>query len=352
MPIALTHLIAGAVILLAGSSAAIADPDDSVWYQPPQQPTPAPPSASPTPSQPSQPSGSNSVRVRVRSGSYYYHGGDYYYPFGTGYPIITYGRGSGFYGRYYYPRSYRYYRTYDNPDTSTLIELARRYDPQLIGVDPNAEPPTDRERGEEAMRRGNYSDAISLFASAADEQRRSEADDAQPNRQAQRLLGIAYAADGQFDKAGEQLAEAFAADPSLRTIPIRGEELFGPALELNSIVSRAVGYAHRKPSYESWFTVAVLMQAQGKNDLANEMIQRAEAARDAPASTTPSDAQQPEPADAKPAKPTVEPDTEAERLRRELQESTERLLETQRRLEEMKRKKEQAETESGDEADV
>lgn len=345
MPVSCTYLMLSGAVLLSGSIVATAGPDDSVWYQPPSRPSTPAPNATPTPNPPSQPSGSSSIHVRIGGGSYYYGGDGYYYPFGTGYPTILYGRGSGFYGRYYYPRSYRYYRTYDNPDTSTLIELARRYDPALIGVDPNAEPPTDRERGEQAMRRGNYDDAIALFASAADDQRRSDDADAQPNRQAQRLLGIAHAAGGQFDKAGEQLAEAFEKDPSLRTIPLRGDELFGQALELNSIVSRAVGYAHRKPSYESWFTVAVLMQAQGKNELANEMIQRAEDARNAGTAASPSDAQQPKPDDAKPARPAAEPETEAERLRRELQESTERLLETQRRLEEMKRKKEQAESE-------
>ncbi|XHC26073.1 tetratricopeptide repeat protein [Phycisphaerales bacterium ac7] len=348
MPLSTNIVLAAGLLVVAGVTPALAGPDDSVWYQSPQQAPPSTPSATPAPSQPS----GSSVQVCASSGSVYFNvgGGDYYYPFGTNYPIITYGRG-GYYGRYYYPRSYRYYRTYDTPDTSTLIELARRYDPALIGADANAEPPTDRELGERAMRRGDYEQAIVLFASAADEQRRSETGAAQPNRQAQRLLGIAYAADGQYDTAGGQLAEAFEADPSLRTIPIRGDELFGPGLELNSIVSRAVGHAHRKPSYEAWFTVAVLMQAQGKNELANEMIQRAEAARKA-AATPPGDAQAPKPIDAKPAKPAVEPETEADRLRRELQESTERLLETQRRLEEMKRKQQQTEAESEDDTDA
>ncbi len=334
--------------LVAGT--AIASPDDSVWYQPSRpavQPNPAPPKATP-------PTQGPTVTVRVR-GTSNRSSGDFYYPSGPGYPNVHpyyYGYGRGFYyGRYYYPTSSRYYRTYDSPDTSTLIELARRYDPQLVGVDPNAEPPTARELGEQAMKQGDYSDAITKFSEAHDEQKRSDAASDQPNRQAQRLLGIAYAADRQFEFAGKQLVEAFEADPSLRNLPIRGEDLFKSGLELNAVVSRAVGYAHRHPSYETWFTVAVLMQAQGKNDLANEMIKRAEAARDAASgqpAASPAE-QKPDQVAPKPVERT--PESEADRLRRELRESTERLEETKHRLEEIKRKQREAEQQSGDGTD-
>ncbi|MFG0292113.1 MAG: hypothetical protein ACF8MJ_03050 [Phycisphaerales bacterium JB050] len=346
--------ISSVLVFIAGS--ALAGPDDSPWYQtgrPAAQPTPAEPATPTTPSATTPKSGS-SVSVRVGASRYSY-GGDYYYPSGTGYPNVHpyyYGYGRGFYyGRYYYPTNWRYIRTYDTPDTSTLIELARRYDPQLIGADPNAEPPTSLELGEIAMKRAEYAEAITKFAEAHDEQKRAEAGSDQPNRQAQRLLGIAYAADRQFEFAGKQLAEAFETDASLRNLPIRGEDLFKDGLELTSIVSRAVGYAHRKPSYESWFTVAVLMQAQGKNDLANDMIKRAEAARSAASGQNTAEptepAQQTPQAAPKPAKRPSE--TEADRLRRELRESTERLEETKHRLEEIKRKQREAAKESGTE---
>ena len=351
MALARKLTLTAGLLLFGGTTTGHAGPDDSVWYQAPR--TSRPPAPSPAP--PSQASGP-SFKFSGGSGSVYFNVGssDYYYPHGTGYPFITYGRRRGFYGRYYYPRSWRYYRTYDSPDTSTLIELARRYDPALIGVDPNAEPPTNLELGQGALRQGVYADAISLLALAVDEQRREETEESQPNRQAQRLLGIAYAAAGQYEQAGEQFAEAFETDASLRTIPLRGDDLFNRTLELNSIVSRAVGHAHRNPSYESWFTVAVLMQAQGRNDLANTMIQRAEAARTDAEQTedTPGEAE----AEAKPdeasTKPETEPETEAERLRRELRESTERLHETQRRLDEMKRKQKEAESETESESEA
>jgi tetratricopeptide (TPR) repeat protein len=343
-------LVTAAIAFSAGSC--VAGPDDSVWYQPNQ------PAAQPTPSNPAPPSTNSpmprsSVTVRV-GGSIYSYGGDFYYPSGTGYPNVHpyyygYGRRS-YYGRYYSPSNWRYYRTYDTPDTSTLIELARRYDPELIGVDPNAEPPTARELGEIAMKNAEYGEAITKFSEAHDEQKRADSASDQPNRQAQRLLGIAYAADRQFEFAGQQLVAAFETDPSLRNLPIRGEDLFKDGLELNSVVSRAVGFAHRNPSYESWFTVAVLMQAQGKNDLANDMIKRAEAAR----SSASVEQQTDKPADQTPPQATPKPaerapETEAERLRRELRESTERLEETKHRLEEIKRKQREAEQDAGGE---
>jgi hypothetical protein len=337
-PLLIASVVAGA------ASVSFAGPDDSVWYQRPSASTPA---ATPTPTAPptrSSPSADISVSFS--------YGGDFYYPSGTGYPRVHpfyYGFGRGSYGRYYYPRSYRYYRVYDTPDTSTLIELARRYDPQLLGQGANAEPPSARELGERAMRAGDYSEAISLFAEASNQQQRSDGDADQPDRQAQRLLGIAHAADHQFEQAGLLLVDAFETDASLRTMPIRGDDLFESGLELNSVVSQAVGHAHRHPSYESWFTVAVLMQAQGKNDLANKMIERGEAARAKAAQAAQAEGQAPTDAgpapDAAPSRREREPETEAERLRRELRESTERLEETKRRLEEIRRKR--AESEQG-----
>ncbi len=331
--------------------------DNSVWYGSSgsgSSPAPAP-APQPTPSPNPAPSHTHSgITITGSYGQLY--GGGTYYPFGGGSnPIVirygNYGRSypSMVYGRYYWPRDYRYYRRYDSPDTSTLVELARRYDPALIGADPNAEPPTARELGEAALRAGRYEQAITEFLEAAQQERQDNADSDNPTRQAQRLLGIAYAAAKQFDQAGTQLSEAFEVDPSLRTLPIRGNDLFPSGLELNSIVSRAVGHAHRHPSYDSWFTVAVLMQAQGKNDLANTMIERAEAARDAarPESTTPPEAQKDrDPAPAEQVRPKPAKETEAERLKRELEQSMERMLETQRRLDELKRK--QAESDNSD----
>lgn len=345
-----TAFLAAACGLLTAVPEAIAQSsDNSVGYSSPSQntSTPSQPNTqSPPPVQP-QPSGSGYTRGRSIS---YYSGGRYY-SFGVGDPSIYIGPGNSYfgraYGRYYWPRDYRYFRRYDSPDSSTLIELARRYDPQLIGADPNAEPPTARELGVQALQAGQYEAAIAQFAEAAAEERRdTEGDEA--IRQAQRLLGIAYAAAKRFDEAGTQLTAAFEADPSLRTIPIRGEDLFPDGLELSSIVSRAVGHAHSNPSYDSWFTVAVLMQAQGRNDLANTMIKRGEDARAAnaskPAGEATPDTESPE---AKPEPEQRKPsgDSEADRLRRELERSTERLLETQRRLEELKRK--QAESDGG-----
>lgn len=263
-----------------------------------------------------------------------------YISFGPGNSNIVIRRG-GYYGRYYSPWYDRYYRRYDVPDTATLVELARRYDPQLLGAEANAEPPTDRQRGEHALRAGRYADAVAFLASAADAEQRDIEEGAQPVRQAQRLLGIAYASNREFEKAAEMLVDAFEVDPTLRNLPLRGADLFGPGLELNTITSRAVGYAHRHPSYGSWFTVAVLMQAQGKTDLANQMIERAEAARAAEqhTPTEPSGEAAPAaPERVEPVKRERRPETEAERLRRDLERSTERMLETQRRLEEMERK--------------
>jgi len=308
--------------------------DNSVWYSPPNSGSQTTPTPAPSPQPSLQPHTHTPVVSYGGYGGYY--GGGRYYSFGGGSSnriIVRYGNfgntyPSQVYGRYYWPRDYRYYRRYDSPDTSTLVELARRYDPGLIGADPNAEPPTSREIGEAALRAGEYERAITEFATATQEELAASEDAEQPGRQSQRLLGLAYAAAKQFDEAGEQLTQAYEADPNLRTLPIRGGDLFSSGLELNSIVSRAVGHAHRHPSYNSWFTVAVLMQAQGKNDLANTMIERAEASRASESASEGEGAAAEEPTQAEPANPRSDPakESEADRLRRELERSMERML--------------------------
>lgn len=238
-----------------------------------------------------------------------------------GYPFV---RGSGYYsGGYRHGRYYRYrtrdgfvrdrrnrYDRYDRydplyMDTATLVELARRLDPQLIN--PNATPqtvepaPTALELGRRAMHDGEFEAAITHYAEAADGQRREEAEETIPaelhDREAQRLLGLAYAAHGSFVTAARELRAAYREDPSLARRPLHGETVFGDERTLKRLVRRAVSNAHREKSSDAWFLVGVLMQAEGRYDRAREMMQRADAMRgtEVPEEDTPEHTDLPDP---------------------------------------------------------
>ena len=178
-------------------------------------------------------------------------------------------------------------------DTATLVELARRLDPQL--VNPNAAPaeveapPEPEEQAKAAMLDGDYQTAITLYAELADQQRRQEAEDAVADdlrdRSHQRLLALAYAASGQFEAAAENFREAYDDDASLARKPLLGTRYFSDDAELRRLVQKAVGFANRERTSDSWYLVSMLMQAQGRFDRANQMMERAQAMRSTPVNT-------------------------------------------------------------------
>lgn len=221
---------------------------------------------------------------RTSGGRHYYHG----------YVAIPPSVGSRafrdgyYYDDYYWDRYDRYDPLY--MDTATLVELARRLDPQL--VNPNAAPAesdasdageTREERFEsarQAMLNQQFDEAIAIYAELSDEQRRSEAEADTPaelrDASAQRLLALAYARNNNFELAAENFREAYERDGSLAQKPLRGSRFFADESELERLVRRAVTNAHREKTADAWYLVAMLMQSQGRYERANRMMQRAE----------------------------------------------------------------------------
>ncbi len=208
------------------------------------------------------------------------------------YPYLYFGYRS--YGRGYYDYDDEYYYD-DDPsvDAAALLRLARAVDPQL--VNPNAAPattpkrPSRLESAQRAMLRGDFDSAISVYAELADRQRRDDLENARPtelnDRSAQRLLALAYAAKGEFDLASENFREAYEEDPSLARKPLRGAQYFDDDGDLRTLVQRAVAHANRSRTSDSWYLVGMLMQAEGRYQRANQMMERAEALKNAPVPT-------------------------------------------------------------------
>ncbi|MBL4809970.1 MAG: hypothetical protein JKY43_07950, partial [Phycisphaerales bacterium] len=91
-----------------------------------------------------------------------------------------------------------------------------------------------------------------------------------------REMAVALLEGRRVADAGKLMYEAYVQDPELGIMPVNGL-ILGESKELMmKLVVRAVRAAHREPSAQGWLLVAVLMQAQGRVELAGEMLDRAD----------------------------------------------------------------------------
>jgi hypothetical protein len=137
------------------------------------------------------------------------------------------------------------------------------------------------DEGIEALRAGRFVDARLIYLERAQERREKEesGEVAGVDREALRLAGFAAAGAGRFAEAERLMTQAYEEDSSLAVSPLRGKALVGGPLEMRRLVTGAVAFAHREPSAGAWNTVAWLMQAEGRHDLARTMAERGEALR-------------------------------------------------------------------------
>lgn len=167
-----------------------------------------------------------------------------------------------------------------------LVGVESKIDPNLRLMPPGA-------GGEEAestqppsavvlLRRGEYHEAARALRemesagadSEAEEREQAGGELTEPQRG--RLLAIALAGDGNLNQAAATLLAAYQHEPGLALRPLDGEALFKGPLELRRLVTSAVRRAHQAESAEAWLLVAVLMQTEGRDRLAAEMLARAE----------------------------------------------------------------------------
>ncbi|MBL0928163.1 MAG: hypothetical protein IBJ11_11015, partial [Phycisphaerales bacterium] len=172
----------------------------------------------------------------------------------------------------------------------TLLELARRLDPQL--VDPSAMPGAGpaapvppRDEALVAFRARDYERAVGEYTSRAAAQREAESlstaeSPVEVNRGAQRMLALALAAAGQFARAERELEDAYAADPSLGSRRVHGEMIFASGEDLRDLTALAVRRAQLSAARSSWFLAAVLTQAEGRDDDARRLLSRSREARE------------------------------------------------------------------------
>lgn len=146
-----------------------------------------------------------------------------------------------------------------------------RIDPNLVihpPKDTSAEAPAPPTATELIFRRA-YAEATETLERAL----REAPDD--PERR--RLLALARAGERDFADAADQIHQVYAADPDIAVYPLDGDALFDSPLELRRLVVGAVRHAQRSGTARAWLLVAVLMQAEGRDDVAFKMLGRADA---------------------------------------------------------------------------
>lgn len=155
--------------------------------------------------------------------------------------------------------------------------LTYMYDPNLLpgatqrslAEQQNVAPapaPTQYDYGVEAFRM-RQSDAAVKYLTAAITKDKEDTG-------AMRLLALALLDTRQADDAVAMLRQAYRIDPTLASRAIDVDMLGLNSARRSDLINRAVEYANRVGSGSSWLMVSVLMQADGRFDLARRMLKR------------------------------------------------------------------------------
>jgi len=91
-----------------------------------------------------------------------------------------------------------------------------------------------------------------------------------------RVLAVACLTDRDHARGCREMLEAYRTFPPLASMPFDVEALPGGTSELRDLTRRAVRMAHRSQQPADWLTVVVLMQAEGRSEVAMSVLDRAE----------------------------------------------------------------------------
>lgn len=150
------------------------------------------------------------------------------------------------------------------------------YDPNLIpGANrpsaesqkpPPAPEPTAFEKGLLAFRAGRSADAARIWKDVVQKDHEDIT--------TMRLLAIALFEAREVDNAAAMMRQAYRADPTLATRELDVDLLNLSPSRRGVLVNRASEYANRIGSASGWLSVTVLMQADGRYELARKMLKR------------------------------------------------------------------------------
>lgn len=132
---------------------------------------------------------------------------------------------------------------------------------------PAEAPETPEQQAQRAMRDGRMTEAVDLW--------RRVLRDAPANAEAMRSMAIALASQGDLTQGVAMMSMAYRTDPTLAERRVDRGVIFGDEGDLRREVRRLAVYANKTEAASAWLTLAVLMQAQGRDDNASRMIVKA-----------------------------------------------------------------------------
>ena len=200
------------------------------------------------------------------------------------YPHKHYGHG---YGYNPYVDDYWGYRRYDQYPygidgrvvrggvSNVTYAAAQRVSQQAGSAQPAPqqaapEPLSALDRARIALSSGEHSDSVVRYRAYLAEQRELGSEDFAVAVE----LAVALLAEGRHDDAVAMFRLAYSSDPGLAATPVNLRVGLSDARWRELVVS-AVRHANRRGSPASWLAVGVLMQAEGRPDVALRMIDRA-----------------------------------------------------------------------------
>jgi hypothetical protein len=124
------------------------------------------------------------------------------------------------------------------------------------------------------LEQGRYWIAVKEPARAAEALRRHLNQNGNDG-EAMQLLAIVQAEQRRFDDASAMMRAAYKLDPRLGTQRLDLASVNYSDRELRDLVSRCVIHANRASTGSAWLLVGTLMQAEGRDDLALRMLDRA-----------------------------------------------------------------------------
>jgi hypothetical protein len=178
-----------------------------------------------------------------------------------------------YYNPWWYDYGSSYGNHYDNiygyygPADPNLYNAAQPAAPMPVTITP--EPSNARELGATYLRAGDPKAAASAL--------RTWLVDHPRDVDALRLLAVALIDGGAFGDGAATMALAYHTEPLLglrRLTP----DVTGPTNDLREDVRRTSFYANRVKSSSAWLSLAVLMQAEGRDSTARSALQKARAA--------------------------------------------------------------------------
>ncbi len=135
---------------------------------------------------------------------------------------------------------------------------------------PPATPLTPDERAAQRLKSGDAAGAVTSYQAIL-KQRPSDGD-------AMRLLGASLIESGRLAEGVSVITLAYKTDSTLPERPLDAEIFQGGAEKLRQHLNRVSALANKERSGSSWFVLATLMQAEGRNKQAAIIVERARAA--------------------------------------------------------------------------